>query len=169
MASEEDRINEAKKVTYRDVAEKVMGIYSDEAVRDSLAANEKTDKLSGILIQMGFASAGLSAARVIGNFNELPYTVLAVIFAILSMISGSVQFILDHIFYIRYAKSSRNIASSAFLAWIQPSIEADASMKKNLSVHGELPKRSSLIPIILQITFLLISALLTFSELNKKF
>lgn len=154
-------------VDFERMTEKLAGMYADEAVRNAQCSNEKLDKLAGILMQIGFAMAGLGAARVVGHFGELPLSLCGVIASVVSIIAGGVQFFVDYRFFTKGLLSSRKVASLALGAWMRQDAEMERKFRDAVDVHGEQKDESNYAPLIAQTIFLLCAACLIFAELNK--
>ena len=149
-------------------ASTAMKEFSEEAVRGFQEANSKLDRLAGIMMQIAFALAGLSAARVTTTQNtDLPYTFLAIIFLASSVFFVCIQFIVDYFHFLKEGATRRDLASKSFSLLLTPTLENAQALRKDLDSVAKLSSRSNLFSLYLQIILVIVSVFLIMFELRK--
>ncbi len=149
--------------------EVVMKSFADLAAQSSGSANEKIDKLSGLLIQAGFALGGLAAIRLPGvAFEYLPLTYVGIAVIAVSIVCGAAQFIFDYYFFKRASESARKVSTAAFGAYFiqgTKKIEAGGKMISFLDAHERMPSVSTYCPLIIQFILLFMGFIFIMIEL----
>lgn len=146
----------------------IMESFRGQAVRNAEAANEKLEKLAGLLVQVAFGLGGLASVRLPGNsFTQLPLTYLGIIGVAISILCGVVWYIFDFKFFADSATASRDVASKSLGTFLYPTNEEkQARLRSSLDDHERLPNKTTHCPLILQFILLFTSFILIMVELR---
>ena len=137
-------------------------ISARESMQES---NRQIFTFADLLIKIAFAIAGLASTFLVSSDQELLYVRWGIVFVSLSIVFGGSQMLLDSRYFREHGRKLIDAADRwKFWAMEKENEVAYVDAKKSLDNLASLKKTSSLIPLVLQITFVVLGTIFVLIE-----